>query len=51
MYFLGIAMIILSGIILKHTPLFVGDPILFIMKVPQYHVLSFKGIIIHMFVV
>lgn len=48
MYFLGIAMVILSGIILKRTPLFAGDPAPFIMELPQYHVPSFKGVIIHM---
>ena len=38
MYFLGIGMVILSGIILKQTPLFAGDPAPFIMELPQYHV-------------
>lgn len=48
MYFLGIGMVILSGIILKQTPLFAGDPAPFIMELPQYHVPSFKSVLIHM---
>lgn len=48
MYFLGIGMVILSGIILKQTPLFAGDPAPFIIELPQYHVPSFKGVLIHM---
>lgn len=48
MYFLGIGMAILSGVILKKTPLFAGDPAPFIMELPKYHVPSFKGVLIHM---
>lgn len=48
MYFLGIAMIIISGIILKKTRFFAGDPAPFVMELPQYHIPSFKGVIIHM---
>jgi ferrous iron transport protein B len=36
-YFLGIAVIILSGIILKKTRLFAGDPAPFVMELPSYH--------------
>jgi ferrous iron transport protein B len=36
-YFLGIAAIICSGIILKKTKLFVGDPAPFVMELPAYH--------------
>ncbi|MCD8334866.1 MAG: ferrous iron transporter B [Clostridiales bacterium] len=36
-YFLGIAAIICSGIILKKTKLFVGDPAPFVMELPPYH--------------
>ncbi len=36
-YFLGIAAIICSGIILKKTRLFVGDPAPFVMELPAYH--------------
>jgi ferrous iron transport protein B len=48
MYFLGIAMIIMSGIILKKMRFFAGDPAPFVMELPQYHVPSFKGVVIHM---
>ena len=36
-YFLGIAAIICSGIILKKTKLFSGDPAPFVMELPAYH--------------
>jgi ferrous iron transport protein B len=36
-YFLGVAAIICSGIILKKTKLFVGDPAPFVMELPAYH--------------
>ena len=36
-YFLGIAVIILSGIILKKTKIFAGDPAPFVMELPSYH--------------
>ena len=36
-YFVGIAAIIISGIILKKTKLFAGDPAPFIMELPAYH--------------
>lgn len=36
-YFLGVAAIIISGIILKKTQLFVGDPAPFVMEMPEYH--------------
>ncbi|MFA5659217.1 MAG: ferrous iron transport protein B [Oscillospiraceae bacterium] len=47
-YFIGIAAIILSGIILKKTKAFVGDPAPFVMELPAYHVPSPKGVLIHM---
>ena len=37
-YFIGIAAIILSGIILKKTKMFAGDPAPFVMELPAYHV-------------
>lgn len=37
-YFVGIAAIILSGIILKKTRMFAGDPSPFVMELPAYHV-------------
>ena len=36
-YFVGIAAIICSGIILKKTRLFAGDPAPFVMELPAYH--------------
>lgn len=36
-YFLGMGAIIVSGIILKKTKLFVGDPAPFVMEMPAYH--------------
>ena len=36
-YFVGIAAIICSGIILKKTKMFVGDPAPFVMELPAYH--------------
>ncbi len=48
LYFLGIAMIIISGIILKKTKIFEGDPAPFVMELPSYHMPSPKGVLIHM---
>ena len=45
-YFLGIAAIICSGIILKKTKLFSGDPAPFVMELPAYH-LPTVGSILH----
>ena len=36
-YFIGIAAIIISGIILKKTKMFAGDPAPFVMELPAYH--------------
>ena len=47
-YFVGIAAIIVSGIILKKTKLFAGDPAPFVMELPAYHIPSVKGVLIHM---
>ena len=45
-YFLGIAAIICSGIILKKTKLFAGDPAPFVMELPAYH-LPTIGTLLH----
>ncbi|RGB82434.1 ferrous iron transport protein B [Coprococcus catus] len=37
-YFLGMAAIICSGIILKKTKIFAGDPAPFVMELPAYHI-------------
>ncbi len=39
-YFIGIAAIVVSGIILKKTRMFAGDPAPFVMELPAYHVPS-----------
>ncbi len=36
-YFIGVAAVILSGIILKKTRMFAGDPAPFVMELPAYH--------------
>ncbi len=36
-YFMGIAAVIISGIILKKTKIFSGDPAPFVMELPAYH--------------
>lgn len=36
-YFVGIAAIVISGIMLKKTKLFAGDPAPFVMELPAYH--------------
>lgn len=36
-YFIGIAAVILSGIMLKKTKMFAGDPAPFVMELPAYH--------------
>lgn len=46
-YFLGIGAIITSGIMLKKTKLFVGDPAPFVMELPAYHVPGIKNLLIH----
>ena len=38
MYFIGIASVIVSCIILKKTKMFAGDPSPFVIELPQYHV-------------
>ncbi|BCN29371.1 ferrous iron transport protein B [Anaeromicropila herbilytica] len=43
-YFVGIAAIICSGIILKKTRLFQGDPAPFVMELPAYHMPTVENI-------
>jgi ferrous iron transport protein B len=47
-YFIGIAAIIVSGVILKKTKMFSGDPAPFIMELPPYHVPGAKGVLVRM---
>ena len=44
-YFIGVAAIIISGIILKKTKLFAGDPAPFVMELPQYHLPTVKNVL------
>ena len=44
-YFIGMAAIIISGIILKKTKMFAGDPAPFVMELPAYHVPSWKNVL------
>lgn len=48
MYFIGLASVIVCGIILKKTKYFGGDPAPFVMELPAYHWPSVKGLFIHM---
>lgn len=47
MYFVGVVVVIVSCIILKKTRLFAGRPMPFVMELPQYHIPSIKGVLIH----
>lgn len=47
-YLISIATVILSGIILKKTRLFSGEPAPFVMELPTYKLPRFKGVVIHM---
>ena len=44
-YFMGMAAIITSGIMLKKTKLFSGDPAPFVMELPAYHLPTFSNIL------
>ena len=37
-YFIGVAAVVISGVILKKTRIFAGDPAPFVMELPAYHV-------------
>ena len=44
-YFIGVAAIVLSGIILKKTKLFAGDPAPFVMELPAYHIPAWGNVL------
>lgn len=44
-YFMGIAAVVLSGLILKKTKLFQGDVAPFVMELPAYHMPTFSNIL------
>lgn len=46
MYFIGIAAVIVSGIMLKKTRMFAGDPSPFVMELPQYHIPSPRNVLV-----
>lgn len=43
-YFIGIAAIIASGIMLKKTKMFAGEPAPFVMELPAYHMPTFSNV-------
>lgn len=43
-YFLGIIAIVISGIILKKSKMFAGEPSPFVMELPAYHIPSSKSV-------
>lgn len=43
-YFIGVAAVIVSGIILKKTRMFKGEPAPFVMELPAYHLPTFGGV-------
>ena len=44
-YFIGVAAVIFSGIVLKKTKAFAGDPAPFVMELPSYHAPSMKNVL------
>lgn len=44
-YFIGVGAVIISGILLKKTRAFAGDPAPFVMELPSYHVPSMKNVL------
>ncbi len=44
-YFIGIAAVVVSGIILKKTKAFAGDPAPFVMELPAYHVPAWGNVL------
>ncbi len=44
-YFIGVAAVIVSGILLKKTARFSGDPAPFVMELPAYHMPSVVGVL------
>ena len=44
-YFIGMAAIVISGIMLKKTKMFAGDPAPFVMELPAYHLPTFGNVL------
>lgn len=44
-YFIGVFSVIISGIMLKKTKMFAGDPAPFVMELPAYHMPTLKNVL------
>ena len=44
-YFIGVMAIIISGVMLKKTKMFAGDPAPFVMELPAYHIPSARNVL------
>ncbi len=44
-YFIGVAAIVVSGIMLKKTKMFAGDPAPFVMELPSYHLPAWGNVL------
>ncbi|MBR3640837.1 MAG: ferrous iron transporter B, partial [Oscillibacter sp.] len=44
-YFIGIAAIVISGVMLKKTKMFAGDPAPFVMELPAYHLPAWSNVL------
>ena len=44
-YFIGVAAIVISGIMLKKTKMFAGDPAPFVMELPSYHLPAWGNVL------
>ena len=44
-YFIGVAAIVISGIMLKKTKMFAGDPAPFVMELPAYHLPAWGNVL------
>ena len=47
MYFIGVAAVIISAVILKKTKPFAGEPAPFVMELPAYHIPQPKTVLLH----
>lgn len=45
-YFMGVAAIIISGIMLRKTRMFAGEATPFVMELPQYHIPAVRGVLL-----
>ena len=44
-FFIGVAAVVFTGLILKKTKLFAGDPAPFVMELPEYHLPTLKNLL------